>query len=170
MTASIRLEDCENPGEPQRIHAVNQAAFGGSFEADLVDRLRTEGHALLSLVAEIEGVIVGHVLFSRMAIKTPSGLIPAVALAPLAVLPEYQRRGIGGELTRRGIELLRARQERIVLVLGHPGYYPKFGFSAEKASLLESPFPPDAFLALELSPGALNGLRGTVLYPPPFGI
>jgi len=165
----IRIEDSGNPGERSVIRAVNTAAFGGSEEADLVDKLRAE-HALISLVGELNAAVVGHIMFSRMWINIPAGSIAAVALAPVAVLPEYQRRGIGGLLIRHGLELLRDRGERIVIVVGHPNYYPRFGFSTEKAKSLKSPFPPEAFMAMELSTGALDGIHGTVVYPAAFGI
>lgn len=98
------------------------------------------------------------------------GAISAAALAPMAVLPDHQRRGIGERLIRHGLDLLRKRGEQIVIVLGHPDYYPRFGFSSEKARFLESPFPPDAFMAMELSPGGLDGIRGRVRYPTAFGL
>jgi putative acetyltransferase len=139
-------------------------------EADLVDKLRAGEHVLISLVAELDGSIVGHIMFSRIWINTPQELVSAVALAPVAVLPEHQREGIGGLLVQRGLELLRGRGERIVIVVGHPTYYPRFGFSTDAAKLLESPFPPEAFMAMELSAGALDGIRGSVVYPPAFGI
>jgi putative acetyltransferase len=125
---------------------------------------------LLSLVAELDHRIVGHVLFGRMSIETTGASIPVVALAPIAVLPGYQRQGVGGQLIRHGLDWLRHRGERIVLVLGHPGYYPRFGFSAEKARSLESPFHPDSFMAMDLSPGALHGIHGKVRYPAAFGL
>jgi len=152
------------------IRAINEAAFGRSDEADLVDSLRGECAILLSLVAEVDRRIVGHIVFSRMSIETSRGPVPAVALAPVAVLPDHQRRGIGEQLIRRGLDLLRGRGERIVIVLGHPNYYPRFGFSSEKARPLESPFSPPAFMATELSPGALEGIRGKVRYPAAFGL
>lgn len=155
------------------VHSINEAAFGRPDEADLADSLRREGVVLASVVAEIvaelEKHLVGHILFSRMFIETDSGSISAVALAPMAVLPKHQRQGIGGQLIRYGLDLLR-QGERIVIVLGHPDYYPHFGFSSGKASNLESPFPPDAFMAMELIPGALDGIRGKVRYPSAFGL
>lgn len=163
----------ENPGDAQErsaIYSINQAAFGGAEEAELVDRLREEGFVLASLVAEIPERIVGHILFSRMSIETAAGSVPAAALAPMAVLPEYQRRGFGGQLIRHGLNVLSERGERIVIVVGHPDYYPRFGFSTANTRSLESPFPQEAFMALELSPGALDGIRGKVKYPAAFGI
>lgn len=166
----IRSENSESAEERLAIRSVNQAAFGGAEEADLVDNLRSDENMLISLVAELDREIVGHVLFSRMWIETPGGMVPAVALAPVAVLPQHQRQKIGGTLIVKGLELLRARSERIVIVVGHPDYYPRFGFSQRQACLLESPFPREAFLAMELSPGALGGIRGKVVYPAAFGL
>ena len=166
----IRREDSKNLEELAKIRSVNEAAFGGLFEADLVDKLRGAGQVLISLVAEAERSIAGHIVFSRMWIDTAPKLIPAVALAPVAVLPVYQRKGFGSQLITTGLGLLRDRRETIVIVVGHPSYYPQFGFSADKASHLKSPFPPDAFMALELRPGTLDGIRGSVVYPAAFGI
>lgn len=162
----IRCEDAE---DESGVRTVNESAFGRPDEADLVDRLRKESAFLLSLVAEVKKQVVGHILFSRMWIDTPGASLAAVALAPLAVLPRHQRKGIGGRLIRDGLACLRERGERIVLVLGHPDYYARFGFSTEKARSLASPFPPDAYLAAELSSNALDGARGRVRYPGAFG-
>jgi putative acetyltransferase len=164
---TIRLE-CA--GDWEQIRQVNEAAFGRTDEADLIENLRAEGAVLLSLVAEIDGRSAGHILFSRMSIETVSGPIDAVALAPMAVLPEYQGRQIGSELVRRGLDELRERGERIVIVLGHEHYYPRFGFSTEKARPLASPFPPEAYMALELQSGALDGVAGSVKYARAFGL
>jgi putative acetyltransferase len=163
----IRIENIEDPAA---IRVVNEAAFGEPGEAVLVDKLRNHGSVLVSLVAELDSTIVGHVLFSRMWIDTASARISAVALAPVGVLPEYQRKGIGQRLIAHGLDLLRVQGERIVIVLGHPDYYPRFGFSSDKAALLDAPFPRDAFMAMELVDGALAGVQGRVIYPPPFGI
>lgn len=167
MDTSIRPE---LPGDRAAIHEVNRLAFGQDEEANLVDALRDGGFARLSLVAEVDGQIVGHILFSEMAIITPSGSISALSLAPMAVRPQWQRRGIGSQLVHRGLEECREAGHRIAIVLGHPAFYPRFGFRPELAAVLESPFPRDAFMAIELTPGALTGVRGRVAYPPPFGI
>ena len=90
----IRVEIAESVSERAAIRAVDEAAFGGSDEANLVDALRSDGHALISLVAKLKGSIVGHIMFSRMWISTWNGLVSAVALAPVAVLPEHQRKGL----------------------------------------------------------------------------
>ena len=169
-TADNVIVRSENPEEQGVIRLVNEAAFGRPDEADLVDRLRSEGVVLASLIAELETRVVGHILFSRMSIETASNRVPAVALAPVAVLPEQQRRGIGGKLVKHGLDLLRRQGEQIVIVLGHPDYYPRFGFSTEKARSLASPFRPEAFMALELRPGALEGVCGKVRYSDAFGL
>jgi len=138
---------------------VNRTAFGGSEEAELVDKLR-DSDALVSLVAESELSIVGHIMLSRMWIRTTSEVATAVALAPVAVLPDFQRQGIGARLIDEGLARMKQRGERIVIVVGHPSYYPRFGFSADKAVSLESPFPPEAFMALELGRDHLRGSAG----------
>lgn len=148
------------------IHKVNEAAFGRADEADLVDALRREGAVLLSAVAELDGRVIGHILFSRMWVDSTE----AVALAPLVVAPDYQRQGVGGELIRYGLERLRDRGERIVIVAGHPDYYPRFGFSSEKAFSIRSPFPREAYMALELSAGALDAVQGQARYAASFGL
>ncbi len=105
-----------------------------------------------------------------MWIDTADGPLAAAALAPMAVLPEHQRQGIGARLIKAGLALLRDEGESVVIVVGHPDYYPRFGFSSEKALNLESPFPPDAFMAMELRTGALDGIRGKVRYPESFAL
>jgi putative acetyltransferase len=158
------------PGDRDQIRKVNEAAFGRGDEADLIDGLRDEGVILLSLVAELEGRIIGHILFSRMSVETAQGPVAVVSLAPMAVLPEHQGRQVGSQLVRRGLDDLRERGERIVIVLGHEEYYPRFGFTPAKAQHLASPFPPEAFMALELSEDALAGVQGVVKYPSAFGL
>jgi putative acetyltransferase len=136
----------------------------------LIEALRRERAVLAAFVAEVDRQVVGHVLFSRVLIEASSGSLAAVALAPLAVAPAFQRQGIGDRLVRFGLESLTTRGERAVLVLGEPGYYLRFGFSLQMARGLETPFPPDAFMAMELAPETLTGIRGRVLYPSAFGI
>jgi putative acetyltransferase len=147
------------------IHHVVAAAFGREEEARLVDRLRADGDALVELVADEGGAIAGHVLFSRLSI----GEVVGAALAPLAVAPERQHRGIGETLTRAGIEQCRALGVPAIVVLGHPDYYRRFDFSAALAAPLEAPFSGPSFMATELTPGALAA-GGKLRYAPAFGI
>ena len=150
---------------------VNRQAFGQDDEARLVDQLREGCYFRVSLIAEQAGGIVGHILFSDLPIITNTGRVSSLALAPMAVLPEYQRLGIGSALIRRGLELCRELGHRIVVVLGHPRFYPRFGFSTKLTTHLNSPFTgTESFMALELSSGALEGVMGRVAYSPPFGV
>jgi putative acetyltransferase len=163
----------ETPTDIPLIYAVNQLAFDGrQEEPDLVDAIRLSDDFIpeLSIVAEDNGRVVGHILFSRIHIQIVKGPIPAISLAPLAVLPEYQNQGIGSALVRHGLAECQRLGHAIVIVLGHPGYYPRFGFSTQLAQALECPFGDagDAWMALELIPGALDGVRGRVVFPPAF--
>lgn len=160
----------ERPGDHAAVHEVNRLAFRQDEEARLVDALREGGYTRLSLVAEDGGRLIGHVLFSDLPIETQQGTVPALALAPLAVLPARQRQGVGSLLAREGLRACAEQGHRIVVVLGHPGYYPRFGFSAALARPLRSPFTGEHWMAAELVPGALAGVAGVVRYPPPFGL
>lgn len=160
----------EAPGDEAAIAEVVRLAFGQEEEVVLVDRLRRDGDVTLSLVAADGGRVVGHVLFCPLTIRTEAGPVAALALAPLAVLPSHQRRGIGGRLVRAGLAAAEAARHRIVTVLGHPEYYARFGFTAAAARPLAVPFAGPAWMAMELVPGALEGVRGPVAYPKAFGI
>jgi putative acetyltransferase len=162
----------ETPRDYVAVFAVNRLAFGRDNEARLVDLLRqSSAHiAELALVAETDGRIVGHILFSPIVIRTATVAVPALALAPMAVLPEHQRQGIGSQLVRAGLAASRRLGHERVIVLGHPAYYPRFGFVPASRWGIQPPFPaPDeAFLASALLPGALEGCAGVVEYPPAF--
>jgi putative acetyltransferase len=169
----IFAADCsirpETAADHEAIRHVNRLAFGQYAEARLVDALREGGYARLSLVAEQAGQVVGHILFSDLPIITGARTVSALALAPMAVLPAFQRQGIGSALVRRGLEVCKEQGHRIVVVLGHPHFYPRFGFSSKLASALASPFGGgDSWMALELVPGALDQLSGKAVYPAPF--
>src|SRR5262245_33447501 len=160
----------EAPGDGNAVREVNRQAFGSEDEARLVDALRDGGYARLSLVAEEGGQVVGHILFSDLPIATPAGTLHALALAPMAVLPARQRQGIGSRLVREGLRACAEAGHRVVVVVGHADYYPRFGFSAQLAERLKAPFSGPVFMALELVPGALENVTGEVRYPPPFGL
>ena len=159
----------ETPADFAAIRAVNVAAFGQADEADLVERLRCDGEAVTSLIAERGGRTVGHILFSRLPIVAANREIAAAALAPVAVQPSFQRQGVGTALIHAGLCRCRELGIEAVVVLGHPTYYPRFGFSATLAQRLEAPFSGAAFMALELVPQALDG-GGAVRYPAAFGV
>lgn len=150
------------------IRGLNQAAFGGNYEAGLVERLRSEELIRASLVAVEADNVVGHILFSTLSVTVDGWSVRAAALAPMAVAPGRQRRGIGSALVRAGLEAVTAQGFEAVFVLGHPAYYPRFGFSAAAASKLVSPYAGEAFMALELTPDALRGTVGAVTYPDAF--
>lgn len=159
----------ETPDDYESIKHVNQLAFPGSLEAKLVDELRNGGHAIVSVVAVLDEVIVGHILFSPVSVEMNDGKTEVLSLAPMAVLPEYQRIGIGTALVEAGINECRKTTYTVVVVLGHPAFYPRFGFRSDLARSLSSPFGDgEAWMAMELVPKALHGISGTVVYPPPF--
>jgi putative acetyltransferase len=132
----IRAETCE---DHEAIRRVNLEAFHRSAEEILVDRLRSDGLVVTSLVAVENDRIVGHILFSRLPIHMGGSVIPAVALAPMAVIPSRQRQGVGSALVRNGLRACQMAGERIVIVLGHPDYYQRFAFSSELACRLQAP-------------------------------
>lgn len=158
----------EQPEDVPAVHQVNSAAFGRDAEARLVDLLWDAGAVVASLVAVEEGEVVGHILFSPVNLD---GCDRSIAgLAPMAVLPGRQREGIGSALVERGLAACRDAGIDAVVVLGHPEYYPRFGFvPASRFGLgCEYPVPDEVFMALELTPGALQDCRGTVRYRPEF--
>lgn len=162
----------EAQGDIGAIRKLNKKAFKGKSESKLVDALRVSPGFIpaLSLVAEKGGKVVGHILFTPIRIKDQDRAAPALALAPMAVLPEYQNQGIGTALIKYGLEEAGRAGHKIVVVVGHPEYYPRFGFIKAGEKGLKLPFeaPEDVFMALELAPGALNEVRGEVEYPREF--
>lgn len=160
----------EIPEDLAAIRFVNEQAFDRVDEADLVDALRRNDKVTLSLVAVIDGRITGHALFSPMTLETENGRQPIVGLGPVAVLPEAQRQGVGSRLIETGLNLCREMRETAVIVLGHPDYYPRFGFVRASQFSIKSSYdvPNDAFMALELVDGSLNGRAGIAYYQPEF--
>jgi putative acetyltransferase len=162
---AVRLEQ---PGDEASVHETNALAFGAPLEARLVGALRgCDGY--LSLVATLEERVVGHILFTPVSLEPPVDR-RITGLAPMAVRPEHQRSGIGGQLIRAGLEECRRNGYVAVVVLGHPEYYPKFGFVPAHTFGLtcEFPSPPEAFMAIELEAGALKGITGLVRYASEF--
>ena len=156
------------------VSVVLTEAFGQPDEAVLVERLRAEGHHVpgLTLVAEVDHAVVGHILLSRVVVEDRAAgtVTPALALAPLAVAPEHQNKGIGAVLVEAALERARQHPEAVVVVLGHPAYYPRFGFVPAVSLGISAPWPgipSDAFMVRPL-PSYSEACRGIVRYPPAF--
>lgn len=156
----------EEPADAPAVSRVNEQAFGQPDEARLVDALRSAEAVTLSLVAEDDREIIGHILFSPVTIETAKGVFAGVGLAPMAVAPARQRSGVGSQLARVGLDLLRQEGHEVVVVVGHAEYYPRFGFrpGAPLGLRWEIDVPEDVFMVLELRPGALAERRGIVRY------
>ena len=166
-TLSIRNEA---PGDIEAIHAVNRAAFQTDAESELVNSLRRLGGPVISLVAMEGGTVVGHIMFSPVSLTGhPAAFI--MGLAPMAVHPDRQRRGIGSALVAAGLAACRELGAGAVVVLGHAAYYPRFGFTPASRFGLRSEYtvPNDVFMALELQPGYLDGMTGLIRYHEAFG-
>lgn len=160
------------------VRQVNESAFGRPNEATLVDALRAAARPHVSLVAVENDAtgnteVVGHIFFSPVSIVQEEFVSPTLAmgLGPMAVLPRHQNRGVGSQLVREGLRACVRLGCEVVVVLGHPDYYPRFGFvpASGKGLRCEYAVPDEAFMAVELSPGALVGARGVVKYHPEFG-
>lgn len=160
----------EAPADVASIDTLNRAAFGGPVEARIVAALRGAVAPLLSLVAEDEGQVVGHILFSPVTLDPTSPAL-VMGLAPMAVSPDRQRQGIGSALVRAGLDACRDAGAAVVVVVGHPEYYPRFGFvPASRFGLrCEYDVPDDVFMAVELQPGTLTGRWGLARFHPEFG-
>ena len=156
------------------IDAIHRAAFAGTEygyqgEAELVRMIEADGDALVSLLAEQRGEVVGHILFSRMNVEADGKTISAAGLAPVATVPERQGQGVGGALIRAGLAVLSGQSVMISFVLGHDEYYPRFGYSPELAARFASPFAGPHFMAMMLDSGAAWPLGGRADYAPAFG-
>jgi putative acetyltransferase len=164
---TIRLE---TPEDITLIHHVNQEAFGQNQEADIVDKLRKRGVLTISLVAVQDDIIVGHIAFSPVEIASEKSNFEALALAPMAVLPPDQNKGIGSQLVTAGLRECHRLGHEIIVVLGHPNYYPRFGFVPAKPKGIECEFevPDEAWMVLELKEGVLAGRQGKVSFQPEF--
>jgi putative acetyltransferase len=163
----IRLEKEEDRAAVQ---ALNESAFETEAEANLVAALREQAEPVISLVAEAGGTIVGHIMFSPVALTGHPGL-NIMGLAPMAVLPEHQQKGIGSALVRKGLQQCKKLGFGAVVVLGHPEYYPRFGFvpSTQFGIRSEYDVPEDVFMVKELQPDYLGSATGTIKYHDAFG-
>ncbi len=167
----VRVRE-ERAGDRDAVRAVNLAAFPAADEADLVEALRADPAWIpaFSFVAEIDGRVVGHLLLTRAALVADDGTEqPILTLAPMAVLPEWQGRGVGSALVRAAVERAAAAGEPLIVVLGHPWFYPKFGFRPARAQGIDPPRPwrDASWMALPLTP-ADAALHGRARFAPPF--
>lgn len=155
----------EKENDREAVFAVNVLAFKAPAEATLVDVLREQASPVVSLVAEDNGIVVGHIMFSPVYLSGYPEL-NVMGLAPMAVAPEHQRKGIGSALVRAGLEQCRQLGFVAVVVLGHPEYYPRFGFSPSSRFGIDSDYkvPEEVFMAMELEPESLSGKTGRVKY------
>mgnify|MGYP000212258637 CR=1 FL=1 len=160
----------EAPADIPAVFHVNQRAFGRDNEARLVNKLRDENAIVLSLVAQVDETIVGHILFSPVTIRDGETEWQALGLGPMAILPEFQKQGIGSKLIRAALAELKALGHDVVIVLGHAEYYPRFGFQPAQPFGIrwEIDVPAEVFRLAELTPGALRGRRGIARYHPAF--
>lgn len=173
MTERLILRE-ETPKDFKDIFEVNKIAFGQENEAKLIETLRNNTKVFipeLSIVAIENNKIVGHILFTKINIKDDKGnLNESLGLAPMAVRPEFQKKGIGKQLILKGIETAKELGFKSVIVLGHKTYYPKFGFEPAEKWNIKAPFdiPSNAFMAIELQKDGLKNISGTVIYPKEF--
>jgi putative acetyltransferase len=157
----------EQAADAPAIRSVNEEALGQTQEASIVDKLHQSSGGLLSLVAVIEGRLVGHILFSPVAIEGCDGMVQGMGLGPMAVLPEYQRQGIGSRLIEEGLRILRSLSCPFVVVLGHPDYYPRFGFQRASRFGITSQWehiPDSAFMICILDDRKMQGVSGVARY------
>lgn len=162
----ITIRD-ERPDDIAAIHALNTRAFAQEQEANIVDALRRNGAARLSLVALIGGQIVGHIMYSPITID---GRHEGAALGPMAVLPEHQGTGVGSRLVRAGNERLKIEGCSYIIVLGHAEYYPRFGFTPASGFgvTCEWEVPDNVFMLLALDEAKMRGVSGQSQYRPEF--
>jgi putative acetyltransferase len=160
----------ETPADHEAIRRINHEGFDHrTEESKLVDLLRERGELILSLVAEDDGEVVAHIAFSPMTIEGAPASFKALGLGPVAVLPAHQRKGIGSALIREGLKQCAAMEYDAVLLLGHTGYYPRFGFKPASVFGISSDYDAgDHFMALPPREGALDGVQGKVHYPKAF--
>ena len=162
----------EAESDREAIREVNEQAFGRLREAEIVEKVRQSPGFVpeLSIVAEREGQIVGHALFSEVKIEGADRSWNVLALGPIAVRPEFQKQGIGGQMMQAGLERAAELGYGVIVLIGHPTYYPRFGFIPGSRYGLRCaiPVPDEVFMARLLRPDGLDGIKGTVVFPPAF--
>ncbi len=157
----------EQPDDIDAVRLVNDQAFGQPDEGRIVDKLRKSCEGIISLVAISNNQIVGHILFSPATIETQGTVIEGMGLAPMAVLPEFQNRGIGSELVTEGLKIIKGMKCPFVIVLGHDKYYPRFGFLTASKHGLKSQWdgvPDEVFMVLILNESTMKDVSGVVKY------
>lgn len=156
----------EQATDLDQIWQVNTAAFVTEVEARLINMLRDSGCPFLSLVAELDNKVVGHILFTPVTLTGTENTLKLMGLAPMAVLPEYQNQGIGSQLVEAGLERCRVLGYDAVVVLGHPQFYPRFGFvpSVNYGIKSEYDVPDNVFMIIELVSGSLKNQTGIIQY------
>ena len=156
----------EKPSDIRKIWEINAEAFETKAEANLVNSLRDSGCTFISLVAEIGTNVVGHILFTPVELSGDKNKLKILGLAPMAVLSQYQNIGIGSKLVKAGIKHCQSLGYDAVVVLGHPDYYPRFGFLPSVRYGIKSEYnvPDEVFMILELTPGSLQHHQGVIKY------
>jgi len=152
----------EHPSDVAVIRDLNKRSFDQDQEGNIVDALRSNGAVLLSMVATLNGRVVGHIMYSPLVV----GEVTGAALGPMAVLPEYQRQGIGSKLVEAGNRKLKDEGCPFIIVVGHPNYYPRFGFVPANTHGIECEWevPTDAFMLLVLNQSKVQGVAGLAKY------
>jgi putative acetyltransferase len=161
----------ENSDDIAKVCEINAAAFDADTEAKLINVLRESCESYISLVAEVDGELVGHILFTPVELVGDRSGLKLMGLGPMAVMPKYQNKGIGSQLVKEGVEQCLRRGYDAVVVLGHPKYYPRFGFvpSVQYGIKSEYEVPDEVFMILELKKNSLKGISGIIKYNPAFG-
>lgn len=174
MEIIIRQEEIKDYGLSERVveQAFKNMDHSDHKEHHLVSRLRKTSFFIpeLSIVAEVQGEIVGHIMLTECLIKNEANEYISLALAPVSVLPEYQEKGIGTNMIHKSISIAKDLGYKSIIVLGHEDYYTRFGFKPASKWGIQAPFdvPDESFMALELKDGSLEGVKGTVVYPKEF--
>ena len=165
METTVRAE---TPADEAAVREVNRQAFAGPVEAQIVDALRGSPDSI-SLVAIVDQQVVGHVLFTPVTLD-PAAAVRIAGLAPMAVRPDFQQKGVGSALVRAGFNECRRLHYHAIVVVGHPEYYPRFGFQpADRWGMqYAESVPREVFMAVELQPGALENASGIVRFRPEF--